>query len=70
MVVTNAPSTDGGPSATTTSKVLLDLTQGVDAASAFGVASDPTPAAGTVTVSAFWEAMDLKAGGAPVKYPD
>ena len=52
-----------------TTKVLLDINQGVAGGEGFGVLTDPTPSAGTVKIEASWVAIDLIAAGAPIDIP-
>ena len=71
VVVTNPPAATPAatPAPAPTSRVLLDIGQGVAGGSGFGVMTDPTPAAGTVTITATWTCIDLIAGGAPIDVP-
>ena len=61
VVVTNPPAADPEPAVTT--RVLLDRTLDVDGEDGFGVLTEATPAAGTVTVEASWTCIDLITGG-------
>lgn len=73
VVVTNPPAATPAPApapaAAPASRVLLDIGQGVAGDSGFGVMTDPTPAAGRVTITATWTCIDLIAGGASIDVP-
>ena len=66
---THPPILTPTPTPSITSLVLLDISQGVNGGSSFEVNTEPTPQAGSVSITASWTAIDLMAGGAPMDIP-